>query len=280
MLVYSMSMFLNNIDKWGSFLLRLEEFFVPLQNVAIAFSGGVDSTFLLAFATRILPRNVLAVTAQTPLQTYKEIEHTRMLAKSLGVRHVIVPFSPLADCNFTQNSPKRCYFCKKGLFSMLKKSAQEEGYLILLDGTNADDVHDYRPGKKALEELGIRSPLQESGIGKECIREVSRKWNLPTWDLPSNACLASRIAYHTQITENLLRRIKEGEKILKGYGLSRVRLRVHGNLASIEVAPSDFPILLSEDRRESLVSQIRNLPFSFVMLDLEGLVSGKMNRDI
>jgi len=275
-----MSILLNNLDKWGSFLLRLEKFFDPLQKVAVAFSGGVDSTFLLAFAASILPRNTLGVTAKTPLQTDEEIKHARMLAKTLGVSHLIVPFSPLNDRNFTQNNPKRCYFCKKGLFSVLKKSAQEEGYLILLDGTNADDMQDYRPGKKALEELGIKSPLQESGIGKECIREMSRKWNLPTWDLPSNACLASRIAYHTQITGNLLKRIEKGEKILKGYGLSRVRLRVHRNLASIEVAPSDFPTLLSENIRESLFSQIGNLGFSFVTLDLEGLVSGKMNRDI
>ncbi len=206
-----------------------------MDGVVLAYSGGVDSTFLLKVATDEIGDRVLAVTAMSPTYTHEEYQGACEIARSLGIRHESISTDELADANFCQNSPQRCYHCKTELFRKLRDIADGEGMGLVLDASNLDDCVDYRPGRKAADEAGVRSPLVEAGLSKDDIRALSRDLGLPTWNKPSMACLASRFPYGETITAEKLSRVERAEKLLRGLGFREVRVRSHGVLARIEV---------------------------------------------
>lgn len=253
-----------------------------MQSIAVAFSGGVDSTLLLKMATDVLGRDrVLAVTVISQLTAGQEREDAARLAKLIGVPHIQVESDDLADPAFTVNPVDKCYLCKKKRFTHLNALARERSFQTVADGSNRDDEKDYRPGMKAVAELGIRSPLCEAGLDKQEIRQLSRQLGLPTWDKSSMACLASRIPYHQAITAEKLRQIDEGESFLRRMKLSgQIRVRHHGSLARLEVAAEDIAVLADEFHRCQVVEFFKKLGFAHVTLDLEGYAMGSLNRDI
>jgi len=261
-------------------LRKLKALIRSYSRVAVAFSGGVDSSLLLAISSEELPGNVLALTARTPFQSAGEVEMARNFARKLGVSQEIITVNILENEAIASNPTNRCYLCKKEIFKTLLKVAKKKGCEVLFDGTNADDTKDYRPGLKAIKELGIESPFMKLGLGKKWIRKQSKELNLPTWDLPANACLASRISYHTRITTDLLRRIEEGENFLKKLGLTGVRLRIYNDVACVEVDPSQIKSIFEDDKHLLILEKIKEMGFTVVALDLEGHVSGKLNRRI
>lgn len=258
-------------------LCRLRDHLSRLGRLALAYSGGVDSTLLLKVAVDTLgPQNVLAITADSPVTTEKERERARTLARSMGVEHLVVPSSEFDEPDFVANRPDRCYVCKRLRFGQLRELAGERGFSHLADGTNVDDTSDYRPGQRAAEELGVLSPLRDAGLGKADIREASRVLGLPTADLPSFACLASRIPYGTPLSEEALRRIEAGEQALAALGLRQYRLRDHGDVARIEVPPDQIPVVV--EARTQLTAAIRSLGYRYVAVDLEGYRTGSLNE--
>ena len=260
----------------GERLERLETLLKPLRKVVLAFSGGVDSTFLLAVLCRDPDRKVVAVTALSPTHPQQEQEEARALARLFSAEHREITGDEIHLEGFRSNPPDRCYHCKKHLFSKIEEIRRKEGCEAVLDGSNVDDLGDFRPGLRALEELGVRSPLQEAGLGKAEIRTLSHEMGLRTWDKPSLACLASRIPYGTEITEEALVRIDRCEAFLLKRIHGSVRVRVHGNLARIEVAPGAFQALLSQ--RDVLVDFFKEQGFAYVTLDLQGYRTGSMNE--
>jgi uncharacterized protein len=243
----------------------------------VAFSGGVDSSLLLKLAVDSLDSdNVLAVTVASPVHPTWEREEAESLARSLSVTHIVAETDELEDESFAGNPPDRCYICKFGRFSQLVAIAQERGFPHVLDGGIADDVQDYRPGRRAAHELGVRSPLREVGFTKREVRALSRMLGLPTWNRPSRACLASRFPYGERITHEGLRRVDRAERILLEMGIEQMRVRHHGDLARIEVLPEEFPRLMS--RRDEVTGRLRDLGFVYVTLDLAGFRSGSMNE--
>jgi len=246
-----------------------------MQSVLIAYSGGLDSTFLLKVASEVLGRNALAVTANSATYPGQELEFTKGMAHSLGVRHRIIMTGELKDKNFVANSARRCYFCKKELFTRLKIMARAEKINFVLDATNFSDKWDFRPGSKAKKELGVRSPLEEAGFTKEDIRKASRRMGLATWNKPSLACLASRIPYGTKITIPLLRRIERGEESLNQMGFKQVRLRTYNGLCRIEVYKAEIPKLLRKSAM--IVDKLKKIGYEHITLDLQGYRTGSMN---
>lgn len=245
----------------------------------MAFSGGVDSTFLLKVVTGILPADkVLAVTADSATYPEEELRSAKSACRKLGVRHKVVRTRELKNRKFTGNPVNRCYFCKQELFRRLKAIAEKLGLRAVFDASNASDRNDFRPGNKAKEELGIRSPLQEAGLAKEEIRMLSKRMRLATWDKPSLACLASRFPYGTKISLPLLKRVHCAELFLKGIGLRQVRLRHYNGLCRIEV-PSDG-IALAIKRRKAIVEKLKDLGYNYVTLDLEGYRTGSLNETL
>ena len=257
-------------------LKRLETLLAPLRKVVLAFSGGVDSTFLLAVLRKDHKRKVLAVTALSPTHPQQEQEAARSLARLFSAEHSEITGDEIHLEGFRTNPPDRCYHCKKHLFSKIDEIRRQEDCEVVLDGSNVDDLSDFRPGMRALGELGVRSPLQEAGLGKAEIRALSEEMDLPTWNKPSLACLASRIPYGTEITEEALTRIDRCETFLLERLLGSVRVRYHGNLARIEVAAANFPELLTH--REAIVGFFKEQGFTYVTLDLEGYRTGSMNE--
>jgi uncharacterized protein len=263
-------------------LRKLNEFFQPLGKCVVAFSGGVDSTFLAAAALRALgPENVLAATAVSATLTDGEKAEALALGKQLGVKHVLLETGEFSEPVFTANAADRCYHCKKIRFNALVEWAAARGFNWIVEGSNVDDDQDYRPGSRAIAELPVvRSPLKEAGLTKAEIRDVSKLWKLPTWEKPSAACLASRIEYGLPLTPERLKQVEEAEKFIRPLCKGQLRVRHHGSLARIEVEPVWISKLAEPETARKIGDKLKALGFHHVALDLSGYRMGSLNEDL
>ena len=252
----------------------LQEF----EQVLVCFSGGVDSSFLLAESVGVLKDGAVAVTAVSPSLAEREGAEARLLAKRLGARHLLVESHELDDPRYAANPVDRCYFCKTEVYGMAVREAGRLGITHVLDGFNQDDRGDHRPGHQAARQHGVRSPLDECGFSKADIREAARRLDLPVWDKPALACLSSRFPYGTPITPERLAQVEGCEEALHDLGFRVYRVRYHDRVARIEVAPEEFPKLLSEEVRREITRRFRDNGFAYVALDLEGYRSGSLNE--
>lgn len=257
-------------------LENLKEIIKSLESVVIAFSGGVDSTLLAKVALDVLGDKVIAVTARSETYTKSELEDAIELAKKIGIRHEVIVSEELDIPEFSHNPANRCYYCKKELLKKLKEIAEAYGFKNVIEGANFDDTDDYRPGMIAVDEMGVRSPLKEAKLTKSEIRDLSKRFGLPTWDKPSAACLASRFPYGSEITREKLNVIGEAEAFLKSLGIRQLRVRHHDQIARIEVAEKDMDILIQN--RQQIVIKLKELGFKYVTMDLQGYRTGSMNE--
>ncbi len=265
----------------GAKLRKLEGILKSLKKSVVAFSGGVDSTFLVAAAKRAIDGNVLAVTAVSPTLTGVEKAEAVKLAEEIGVKHALLRTSEFGNALFTANSAERCYYCKKIRFLALAEWAAARGYPWVTEGTNIDDDNDYRPGSRAVAELEcVRSPLKEAGLTKAEIREVSRHWKLPTWGKASAACLASRIEYGLPLTPERLKQVEAAERFIRPLCKGQLRVRHHGTLARIEVAPEWVSGLTSPGTARKIAGKLKAIGFHYVAIDLSGYRMGSLNRDL
>jgi uncharacterized protein len=259
-------------------LKKLFKILSGMDSALVAYSGGVDSTFLLKAAADVLGQKLLAVTAAGPIYPAHEAACARRTARALGVRHIIIRPDVLSDREFKANPPERCYLCKRRLFSRLLELAGQQHAEAVFDGANKDDARDYRPGLRAAAELKIRSPLREAGLTKDEIRHLSRKLKLPTWNSPSMACLASRIPFGTELTVENLCRVDRAEAYLRKLGFAQVRVRHHDAIARIEVPGADLPRLSAPALRRKIVSYLKRLGYGYITLDLQGYRTGSLNE--
>ena len=249
-----------------------------MKSVAIAFSGGVDSSFLVKVAYNVLGGKAVAITATSSTFPKWELEDAKIFSKKLGIKHIIIRSEGTELSNFSKNPMNRCYYCKKDLFLKIKKIAKENNIEYVLDGSNSDDISDYRPGFTALKELGILSPLKDVGITKQEIRILSKKLNLDTWDKSAFACLASRLPYGEKITKSKLEKIEKAEFFLFSLGIKQLRVRYHGDTARIEVLPKDFQKIIKNS--DEIIKYFKKLKFTYVTLDLQGYRTGSLNEGI
>lgn len=257
-------------------LSKLQDRLKELNKVAVSFSGGIDSSFLLYVAKITLPKeNVLAIIANGNMVPRKDYNEALEFLKENDIKYKEIEYKPLEIKEFKENRKERCYFCKKKLMSSIKEEANKNGFINVLDGKNKDDLKVYRPGNKATEELKIISPLAEIGFSKEDIRKNARKLNLKIWNKPSNSCLATRFPYNTILTEEGLKKVEQSEELLKALGIPKIRVRVHQEVARIEVEKEYFNIIM---QNLDIVNKIKNLGFKYVTLDLEGLTSGSFDK--
>ena len=259
---------------------RLKEILAELESVVVAFSGGVDSTFLARVAHDVLGDRAVAFTATSPTYPSREFEESQDLARCMGIQQFIVDSNELEIPNFAENNPRRCYYCKSELFQLARKKAEELGFRHVVDGTNADDENDYRPGRDAACDLGVRSPLLEAGMTKEDIRRHSRALDLPTWEKPNFACLASRFPTWTKITADALDKLNAAENFLRDKGFRMLRVRYHGDVARIELGPEEIERFLDADLRGEVAERFKEIGFTFTALDLSGYRMGSMNIGI
>jgi uncharacterized protein len=257
-------------------LKHLQQMLRDMKSCVIAYSGGVDSTFLIKVAYDVLGDNALAVTAASPTYPKKELQEAKRYAKTIGIPHIVIQSRELDIKKFTDNPANRCYYCKKELFQKLRAIAQDHQFNTVLDGSNADDVSDYRPGGKARKAHKVVSPLKEVGLTKQEIRDLSHSLHLKTAEKPSLACLASRFPYGVKITRERLKRVESAEEFLFSIGIRQCRVRYHDTIARIEVAPDDFKKILIYSQR--IIKRLKTLGFTYITLDLEGYRTGSLNE--
>jgi pyridinium-3,5-biscarboxylic acid mononucleotide sulfurtransferase len=262
-------------DQWQALGREL----TPLDRIAIAYSGGVDSTFLLWFVAKVLRKKILPILAVSPLVSGRECAAARETARQLGCTLEELSVDVLSDTEVAGNASNRCYVCKRAMLVAMMALSRRLGYSVILDGTNVDDLSEHRPGLMALQELGVLSPLASSRLTKTAIRELSRLAGLPTWNKPSQACLATRVPYGVSLSGELLGRIERAEAYLSDLGCTQVRVRVYDQLARIELNPEDFPLVFETVNRRQVVEYFNQLGFTQVSLDLAGYRSGGIDTD-
>lgn len=259
---------------------KLEKLLESYKRVAVAFSSGVDSTYLLKMAQKVLGENVIAVTASSCSFPKRELEEAKTFCRENGIRHIVVESEELDIDGFRQNPKNRCYLCKHELFEKILSIAKENGIETVVEASNTDDDGDYRPGLVAVKELGIESPLRHVGLSKKEIREYSKELGLPTWNKQSFACLSSRFVYGETISEEKLTMVDQAEQLLLDMGFHQLRVRIHDKLARIEVHPSEFEKIMQEENRTKIFHKLKQYGFTYVTLDLQGYRTGSMNETL
>ncbi len=268
------------MDTLAQKLDRLRAIFTPMKSVIVAFSGGVDSTFVLKVAYDTIGDRVLALTTTSPTMPEQDRDSALEMGRLIGARHLLIESNELEIPGYSANPINRCYLCKSNLFTECEAKAAELGIDKIVDGLNLDDLHDYRPGMKAASEKRVRHPLVEAEFSKAEIRELSRSLGLPTWDRPASPCLSSRFPYGTEITPEGLRKVAEGEKLLRALGFKVCRVRYHGDVARLELEQSEMARIFAPELRKTVEREFQKIGFRFVAIDLKGFRSGSLNEGI